>query len=214
MKWSEEAWNSIRDILNDILEHPFLKEMGCGSLDRAIFRRYLGQDSIYLANYAKALSAFASLVEDTQAKELVMSFVQNSMDAEKQMHGLLQERFGCVGEDAPSPVTIDYRDSEMRAVESGNAALALAALLPCEWVYSHVGMELFKRSSLEGNPYREWIEAYATEEFSSGVTMLIELADKWAAESTPQIRAAMTAAFKEATLLEYRFWDYAYKGWN
>ena len=50
MSWSEEAWHSIGTILEEIRNHPFVKELADGTLPKEKFATYLAQDRIYLGN--------------------------------------------------------------------------------------------------------------------------------------------------------------------
>ena len=82
---------------------------------------------------------------------------------------------------------------------------ALAALLPCYWIYWEVGKELERAGS--PNPlYKRWIGTYASEEFGSS-----------SARSSPRPtespradeaeRDAMRAHFTTTSRYEWMFWD-------
>ena len=43
-KWSNRAWEASRPIYEAILRLPFIKELADGTLDPAIFQRYIEQD--------------------------------------------------------------------------------------------------------------------------------------------------------------------------
>ena len=56
MKFTESLWNSIEDIYDRILKHPFIQELIDGSLDEEAFRFYVIQDALYLRDYARGLA--------------------------------------------------------------------------------------------------------------------------------------------------------------
>ena len=53
---------------------------------------------------------------------------------------------------------------------------------------------------------------YGNEEFTEGVNSVLALADSWAEKVDEATREKMTAAYLEAALFEYAFWDYGYAG--
>ena len=98
------------------------------------------------------------------------------------------------------------------AIDSGSKEVALAAMLPCMWIYNEVGHHIYDIASMDGNPYKEWVMEYQNEEFTAGVNAVLEIADGWAAAADDATRDKMSQAFLEAALFEYAFWDYGYNG--
>ena len=68
--------------------------------------------------------------------------------------------------------------------------VAVAALLPCFWIYAEVGRDIHARS-VAGNPYQAWIATYADEEFHAWVRAFCATVDRLADEATPATRAAL-----------------------
>ncbi|MBQ4326626.1 MAG: hypothetical protein IJC28_06930, partial [Mailhella sp.] len=66
-----------------------------------------------------------------------------------------------------------------------------------------------------GNPYKDWIDAYADPSFDKATRAAVALCDELAAATTPAVRARMTEAYVTATRMEWMFWDSAWKkeGW-
>lgn len=210
--WTREAWAAALPVYNDIIEHPFIKELAAGTLDPARFDRYLAQDEVYIGNYGRQMFELAELIDDPSAHEMFVAFAREGLEGEKAMHDLLIERFGIDTQVLPSPVTADYNAHSQAAIGTGSKEIGLAALLPCMWVYNEVGQHILKIASVEGNPYREWIREYGNEAFTEGVNAVLQLADTYAAAASPEVRARMTAEFVAATRFEYWFWDYGYCG--
>ena len=48
MLFTDYLFENVKYIWDDYLNHPFLKEMGQGTLDREKFKSYLIQDYLYL----------------------------------------------------------------------------------------------------------------------------------------------------------------------
>ena len=82
MSWSEEAWHHIEPILEEIRNHPFVKELADGTLPKEKFATYLAQDRIYLANYGQEMRDLASMLPDGPIQDLYRKFAQESIDSE------------------------------------------------------------------------------------------------------------------------------------
>lgn len=208
--WSSEVWKKSLSIYNDILELDFLKELADGTLSDEAFGRYIAQDEIYLKNYYHQMQMLADLMEDEQDKELFLAFAQSGMEGEKAMHDMLIEKYGIETEVLPSKVTTDYNTHICEGISTGNPCIALAAVLPCMWIYNRVGLHILEHSKLEGNPYKEWILEYGNEEFTIGVNQVLEMVDNWASRADEQTLKAMDYYYLKAALYEYAFWDYGY----
>ena len=87
---------------------------------------------------------------------------------------------------------------------------ALAALLPCYWIYWEVGKELTRAGS--PNPlYARWIGTYGSDEFGDIVRAVLDAMNEIAAAVGNQERAAMRRHFVTTSRYEWMFWD---MGWR
>ena len=210
--WTRQAWNAALPIYNQILDHPFIKELSAGTLAPDKFDRYLAQDELYVGNYGRQMFELAELIPDPVQHDMFYAFAKEGIEGEKAMHALLIDRFGIDTQVQPSQVTAAYNAHTEAAIRSGSKEIGLAAMLPCMWVYNEVGLYILRTAAVEGNPYREWIQEYGNEAFTAGVAQVLELADSYAAAAPEDIRERMTSAYIEATRFEYLFWDYGYNG--
>lgn len=210
--WTKQVWAEALPVYNDIINHPFIKELASGSLPVECFDRYLAQDELYVGNYGRQMFELADLITDPEQHAMFEAFAREGIEGEKAMHQLLIERFGIDTKVLPSPVTADYNAHTQEAIATGSKEIGLAAMLPCMWVYNEVGLHILRIASVEGNPYKEWIQEYGNEAFTEGVNSVLQLADSYAEAVDADTRAKMTAAFLEATRFEYWFWDYGYCG--
>ena len=210
--WTRQAWDAALPIYNQILDHPFIKELAAGTLAPDKFDRYLAQDELYVGNYGRQMFELAELIPDPVQHDMFYAFAKEGIEGEKAMHALLIDRFGIDTQVQPSQVTAAYNAHTEAAIRSGSKEIGLAAMLPCMWVYNEVGLHILRTAAVEGNPYREWIQEYGNEAFTAGVAQVLELADSYAAAAPEDIRERMTSAYIEATRFEYLFWDYGYNG--
>jgi thiaminase/transcriptional activator TenA len=212
MNWTKSVWAESAKIFEGIKALPFIKDLADGSLDPSRFDRYIAQDELYLGNYGRQMFQLADMMTDPAQQEMFRLFAQIGLDGEKAMHEMLIARFGIDTEVTPSIVTETYNAHTQAALESGSKEVALAAMLPCMWIYNEVGLYILSIASLEGNPYKEWVLEYGNDEFTQGVNSVLALADEWAAAVDDETRAKMSRAYLEAALFEYAFWDYGYCG--
>ena len=212
MSWTKDVWAESARIFEGIKDLPFIKELADGSLEPSRFDRYIAQDELYIGNYGRQMFQLADMMTDPGQQEMFRLFAQSGIDGEKAMHELLIGRFGIDTQVTPSVVTSTYNNHTQAAIDSGSKEVALAAMLPCMWIYNEVGLYIRSIASLEGNPYKEWVLEYGNEEFTEGVNAVLAIADEWAAAVDDATRARMTQAYLEAALFEYAFWDYGYSG--
>ena len=87
---------------------------------------------------------------------------------------------------------------------------ALAALLPCYWIYWEVGKALARAGS--PNPlYERWIGTYGSDEFGTIVSAVLEATNEIAARIGDAERAAMRRHFRTTSRYEWMFWDMGYR---
>jgi len=89
--------------------------------------------------------------------------------------------------------------------------VALAAILPCFWIYKAAGDHILLHQNKSNNPYQTWIDTYAGEEFGMLVRKAMTICDEVASQCTEVQQASMTEAFLTASRLEWIFWDSAWR---
>lgn len=208
-KWSNEAWQAALPLYNRILEHPFIKELCAGTLDREVFNRYLRQDALYIENYSRVLANIASRLPRMDQVASFLDFAKDGVAVEEEMHKsyLADTDMSRV---VKSP-TCQLYCSLLSAQTNAPVEVAAASILPCFRVYHEAGRHI-KANSKEGNPYSKWIDTYDNPYFDSSNNRAIEICDELAGNTSADIRRAMTRIYVEATRLEWMFWDSAYSG--
>lgn len=207
MKWSDKAWDMARHIYLEILQHPFVCELSDGTLSRERFDFYISQDAIYIENYSRVLAHIASRIPSRRHSEDFLRFALDGVMVEKALHrSFIGDRNASV---SPSPTCMQYMDFE-KSRSSDPVEVEAAAILPCFWIYQSVGEAILRRCS-DDNPYMKWIATYADEAFAVSTRRAIEICDELAENTTAAIEESMTQAFVHATMMEWMFWDSAYK---
>lgn len=206
--WTQQAWESIDHIYASILEHPFVKLLGDGTLESEKFIFYVQQDWLYLQDYARALAALAAKLPDTEEASQVAKFSIDAQKAETVVHKAYVTQWD--PSERMSPTCLLYTSFLAKQVAFGSVETLAAALLPCFWIYEKVGQHIVKYEK-PTNPFHTWISMYSSDAFSDSCDVFRKICDKLAAATTPETRKKMTHAFLTSSRLEYMFWDSAWK---
>jgi thiaminase/transcriptional activator TenA len=195
---------------------PFNRELADGSLAPQRFQFYLVQDARYLVGFARALAVAAVKAETTEDVAFFADAARESIVVERALHDGYFDRFGMTEADQQavetSPTCLAYTSYLLAVAQTGGYAELVAALLPCFWVYQHVGTEILAhRRPGADHPYLAWIETYADDEFAKAVQTCRDAVDRAADAATGATVERMLAAFTRATEYEWLFWDSAYR---
>ncbi|MBP2619323.1 thiaminase II [Chryseobacterium jejuense] len=210
MKWSEQTWNAIEKHYQSILTMPFIKELSDGRLPQEKFRFYMAQDSLYLEHFGRTLSLIAAKIPDLEDVLAFMRFAENAIVVENALHESYFKDFGLVDKGVLQPACHHYIHFLRSTAALESVEIAVAAVLPCFWIYREVGNYIYEIQNTVNNPYEKWIATYAGEEFSAAVDQAIDICDQLAENSTEETRKKMTEAFIAASRMEYYFWEAAY----
>ncbi len=145
-----------------ILRHPFVTGLTDGSLDPDAFRHYVLQDAHYLRDYAQALGLCSARAT---AETHILMFARHAAGAiavERELHAGFLADWG-VNPDAlvaipVAPTCRAYTSYLLAVCHGGSYAEAVAAVLPCYWIYVEVGRALLERGSPDPR-YQRWISS-------------------------------------------------------
>ncbi len=209
MNWSENSWASIEQIYGKILDMPFINELKEGSLAKERFRFYMMQDAHYLAAFSKVLAIIASKLPSTESLDF-LRFAEGAVVVERALHENYFSAWQIDELAEISPTCQLYTDHLFRRVYQDPVEVAIAAVLPCFWIYKKVGDHVYANQQKENNSYQQWIDTYAGEEFGNSVIRAIDIADQQAYKLTETQQQQMTNAFIKTSKMEWMFWDSAY----
>lgn len=203
-KFTDRLWEKITPIYEQILHHPFIRELAEGTLCQEKFNFYMQQDAFYLVEFSKTLALIAGRSTSVEMVNHFLMFSTNALNAERSLHQRFLE--GVRDNGAISPACLAYTNYLIATASKASLEESMAAVLPCFWIYREIGQHI-KNKSQNDNPYKLWIELYSSECFSKEVDLIISITNKNVNHASVKL---MELAFKNSALLEWQFWDDAY----
>jgi len=210
MKFTDHLWEAALPVYEQIIAHPFNQEMKLGTLPVEKFKFYIYQDSLYLADFARALAMTGTKANSSEELLDFLLFAQNAIIVERVLHERYFEEYAIGFNSGKAPGCFAYTNYLLAATAYESFEVAVAALLPCFWIYKKVGDYIYAHQA-SPNPYQNWIDAYAGEDFAISVNKALDICNALAERASDETREKMTAAYITASRLEYVFWDSAYK---
>ncbi|MBY0341816.1 MAG: thiaminase II [Rhodocyclaceae bacterium] len=214
MTFSKDAWAKNAARYEQIRSMPFNEALANGTLSRERFQHYMIQDAHYLIAFGRALAVAAAKADDADGLVQFSHAAEVAVIVERSLHSDFMQQFGVSPESFAatplSPACDHYSSYLIATAWSASYPVALAALLPCFWIYAEIGKDIHARAA-KPNPYQAWIDTYAGEDFHAAVRGVIATVDKVAATASARELAEMHKAFTRATQLEWIFWDSAWR---
>ena len=213
LSYHDHLRSQAQDVWDAIFAHPFLQELGAGTLRDDQFLFFVRQDYLYLADFARAICLAAAKADNLDTLEIFATHAAAVVAVERNLHTNWSARLNVTAAELSSgkraPITQAYTQHLLAVAHSATLAETVAALLPCYWIYWEVGKRL--AHSLPDHPlYAEWIQAYASDGFGEHVQQQLDLIDRLAITATPAEQARLEEHFMQSCRYEYLFWDQAY----
>ncbi len=202
-------------IWDAIMEHPFVQELGAGTLPIEKFTYYVKQDYLYLIDFARCLGLAASKAEDVEDMtgwaEMMGGCLRYEMDIIKSLTEGLGVPADEISNMAKAPTNMAYTNHILRVAYEGSVGENVAALLPCMWTYMDVGDALAEIGGYGGHPvYEEWCEAYTAPAYIDLVKVYRDFVDRLGSRAGTTVKEDMRRHFRLSMKYEYMFWEMAY----
>lgn len=160
--------------------HPFVRGLGDGSLDEEAFKDYVAQDAFFLRAFFSAYALAAARTVERRGVIRSLHRLLGGVLDELDLHEGYAESLGIdLVNVRPYPATSAYTDFLLRMAWTADVGEIVAAMTPCMRLYAHLGQEL-ARDDHSRNPYRDWIDAYSSDEFEALAAELESLLDQLA----------------------------------
>lgn len=213
----EQLLDATREIWDSYNEHPFVKGIEAGNLEKEKFRYYIIQDFLYLEDYAKAFAIGVAKAKSMETMGIFSGYISLLTGNEMNIHHGYMGKFQVSQEELDrTPRALDnlsYTSYMLRvAYEEGEAEI-LTAILSCALSY-----EVIAKKMVENDPacvdhpfYGEWITGYVSESYANGNAVLTDALNRLTKDYTIQQKKHLTDIFAVCSRYEYRFWDLAWK---
>ena len=192
-------WERIADVRDGTDADPFVAGLAAGTLPREAFGWYLAQDAEYLHAYADVLARTAGLADDPAEAAFWAKGSAECLEEELRLH----QQWTGGGRVEPAPATVAYVEHLRQAVAAGYAE-AVAAVLPCYWMYADIGARLAAAVTDE-HPYRDWLVAYGDPAFAEAAVRARAITERVATNASLELRESMWQAFAASAHHERAF---------
>lgn len=190
----DDLWTANGDLTQACLQHPLVRGLADGSLEREAFARYVAQDAFFLRAFFRAYALAGAKCDQFEHAECFHRFMGGVLE-ELRVHASYSARWGIdLTRVEPLPATRAYTDFLLRTAWHGDAGQTAAAMAPCMRLYAFLGAELAK-TPRPNNPYQEWITNYSSAEFEALAGQVESLLDRVARDG-PAVRDAYRYAMR------------------
>jgi len=211
VNWATKTWKAAEPVYGSIIAMPFIKELLDGSLALEKFQFYIAQDSGYLHHFSKALALIGARAQNLQDALAFIRFAEGAIVVENNLHESYFIEYSITEQSILEPACHHYIHYLKSTAALEQVEIAMAAVLPCFWIYKEVGSYIYQHQQQKDNPYQKWIDTYAGDAYGKLVEHAISICDQAAAQCTAAQQQAMTEAFLTGSRLEWLFWDGAYR---
>jgi thiaminase/transcriptional activator TenA len=210
MSFTQQLWKESEGVYEQILSHPFNQALMKGNLDAEPFKFYINQDALYLQDFGRALALIGARSSEPSKLQQFANFAEGTVLVERELHNHYFQKFAIEPTSTKSPTCTLYTNFLLSKAALEPYEVGIAALLPCFWIYREVGNHIYNNAA-GNNPYQDWIDTYAGEEFSQLVDQALNITDEVAQSASSTVKESMHEAFLYSTRLEWMFWDSAYR---
>ena len=216
MALSTDLYHIAKPIWDAQLEHPFVRQLGDGSLEVERFTRWVVQDYRYLKEFARIFAWAVAKADRLESMGWYAKVLDLTLNTEMGLHRTYAERFGISEAELEAtpmwPTTRAYTDFLVRTSADGDMADLLAALLPCAWGYVYIARKLAEGNPPEDQRYADWIAQYASDEFAAALDWLRAEFDRVSEHVADEKRARLTEIFTISSRYEWEFWEMCWNG--
>lgn len=214
MSLTQELRGKYADLWGQMVAHPFVVELGDGTLPVEKARAYFLQDYVFVRDLVSLTALGVSKAPDFQAAGVLNGFLTGILDPESDFFARTFKELGASEREyaaaSASPTTQAFGDFMLRVGLEGSFEDILTVLYVTEGTYLDWGTWLIEAGKRPQNPvYREWIDLH-------GPKVLWALVD-WTGKhlDSADLRGQaerIDRIFLTALRYEYLFWEAAYRG--
>ncbi len=215
MSFSDHLKKIAQPIWDAQLTHPFVLQLGDGTLPERKFKYYILQDARFLGDLARVFAAAAQKAPDSESALKFNKLAEETIVVERSLHESYGKKWKMTAKQMTSvpmaPTNYAYTRHMLAVAATGSACEITVVALPCAWIYCVVGKHLLRRGKPpKGHPYRDWLMLYASPEFAEVQKWMRKKVDQWAKTAGADEKRRMEEAFIVSSRYEWMFWDMAF----
>ncbi len=213
MALSDDLRSSVGGLWERTVTHPFVLELGEGTLPADKWDVYFRQDYLFLKPWIALMCAGVVKAPDFDHARPLAAFVHGALGAEE---GMFRDYFREKGLSAADVADLQYlptshaQNGFLRQVaRDGSFHEILTTLLGIEWPYLDWAQRLDAAGKRPANRhYQLWIDIHAGKELGDFVAWLRSTLDGARIGHGAHLERTFLATLR----YEYMFWEMAYKG--
>lgn len=214
MPLTQELRRQYSNLWEKMVIHPFVTEMGEGTLPTKKFCRYFLQDYVFVNDLVGMTALGISKAPDFGAASHLNQFLANILNPENDLFIRAFRELGASEADyssaSASPTTQAFGDFLMRTGLEGSFEDIITILYVTEGTYLDWGTRLLEAGKKPDNPvYREWIDLHGPAVLGDLVNWMGQYLDS---ADLGNRRPHIERLFLTALRYEYLFWESAYHG--
>ncbi len=213
MNLTESLRHSAGPLWERVVAHPFVVELGDGTLPPDVFHVYFCQDYLFLKDWVSLMCSGVIRSPDFDSARPLAAFINLALGAEE---GLFQRYFrdrGMSRQDVTAlvhlPTGLAYTSFLRRIAAEGSFVEVITTLLAIEWPYLEWGKRLAAAGKRPPNVhYQAWIDVHAGKELDSFVSWMRGVLDSAVGADLSRLAELYRATLR----YELMFWEMAYRG--
>ena len=216
MTVTQRLYEAAKPIWQACHDHPFVKGIGDGTLDREKFQYFLLQDYLYLFDYAKVFAWGVVKARDPELMRFFSANVDAILGGEMKTHRAYMARLGITEEQVfqvkPALPNLSYTSYMLSAAGARGPAEIVASILACSWSYAEIGARLAQIPGAADHPfYGEWVRGYSSQEYQDTNDALVTRMDALAEGCTEEEYQRLEDIFVACSRYELGFWEMAWR---
>ena len=213
MSLSEELHESVGPLWKKTVTHPFVIELGDGTLPEGKFDIYFRQDHLFLRDWIALMCGGVITAPDFASARPLAAFVHLALGGEESLFqqyfldtGLTQQEIKGIKH---LPTSFAYSGFLRNVASDGTFLEIVTTLLAIEWPYVDWAKRLAAAGKHPANRYYQtWIDIHAGKELEEFVGWMRSVLDATEVRSADHLKEL----FLSTVRYEYLFWEMAYTG--
>ena len=216
MTVTQRLYEAAKPIWQACHDHPFVKGIGDGTLNREKFRHFLLQDYLYLFDYAKVFAWGVVKARDPELMRFFSANVDAILGGEMKTHRAYMSKLGITEEQVfqvkPALPNLSYTSYMLAVAAAGGPAEIVASILACSWSYAEIGARLAQIPVAADHPfYGEWVRGYSSEEYQQTNDALVARMDALAQNCSEEEYQRLEDIFVACSRYELGFWEMSWR---